>query len=340
MDFGGLYLTTEGDADMEYTDFPGELESLKDTLIDIALGPTLEGEHTRPGAMLYHYTNETGMRGILDSGELWATRLTCLEDKGETEYPIDLCRNYLADRQKQEPWVRNRFLVKLIRTMRSSEGIVHSLDEQAAACLSMKTNLSSQWKAYADDGRGYALGFGSHELLNGFISRCKDPNSTKEPNWIPLRMLYERTAQRCILDKLVDTIFDSPDFSDAGPTQIPDPLIALAAYVFGVAAGSFKRPSFSSEHEVRVTVANHRELAIAGTHPPFKCRPKDDRRIEYLQVDVRHPHTGLMPLKEILIGPKLEAEAAQRSIASTIEATDNVEGRAVLVRKVNPDELE
>lgn len=322
---------------MEYTDFPGELKGLFDRLRDIALGPTLEGEHTRPGAMLYHYTDKKGMCGILNSGELWATRLTCLEDKGETKYPPRVCCEYVGDRQKQEADARNCFLIELIETMRRSEGIVHSLDEQVAACLSMQTNLSSQWEAYADNGEGYALGFGSLELLTGFGLRCEDPDSAIEPNWILRRMLYECTAQRSILDELVDTIFDSPYFSDAGPNQFSKPLTAMAAYVFGVAAAGFKRPSFSSEHEVRATVANHRELALAGTQLPFKTRQED---IKYLPVDVRDPDTGVMPLKEILIGPGLEEEAARRLIDSIVEATDKIGGRTVPMRKVTPEELE
>jgi len=122
---------------MPETPFPDELESLREELHRIALAPTFQGPHTERGAVLYHYTDENGARGIISSGTLWATCLPYLRDKHETEYPISSCRKYLQTRQEQESGVRGRFIrgaLAFVRNDKSRE-LLHCLEKQAATCL-------------------------------------------------------------------------------------------------------------------------------------------------------------------------------------------------------------
>ena len=48
---------------------------------------TLEQEPT-PG-MIYHYTNDVGLRGIIETGRLWFTHIFDLNDPGELVHGVD-----------------------------------------------------------------------------------------------------------------------------------------------------------------------------------------------------------------------------------------------------------
>lgn len=289
-------------------EFPRELEPLLETLKDIALGPTLVGEHDGEDAIFYHYTDEQGLSGILRSGELWATRLSCLKDSGEIDHPPKFCTEMLKHKIDDRPDIKiKQFLQLVLQRIRENADIAHALDVQAATCLSIRKDLKSQWWKYADEGRGYAIGFRSFDLLAVLEMKNKDRNSTTDINWMPLRMVYEDCQKRGILDNILSEVADCEFFRDPCSERVAEALISLFVYIYGVAAEHFKRPRFYKEHELRLTIANHRELAIAGTALPFNTRLAEDRVIEYLPVDLRHPTHGLMPIEEILIGPRATA---------------------------------
>jgi len=60
-----------------------------------------------PDGLLYHYTDEKGLYGILDSGEIWATHYRFLNDlaerKGRFRAPIFISRRYKLRTHKTIP---------------------------------------------------------------------------------------------------------------------------------------------------------------------------------------------------------------------------------------------
>lgn len=301
---------------------PPELEPLRNRLREIALQPTLEGPHAAPDAILWHYTNKRGLQGILGTGTLWATCLPCLEDKQETEYPVACCNDCLETRAEKESGVRKRFLREKLLFRDESRKLLHCLEKQAAACLSNRTDVLSQWKRYADGGRGYAIGFRSHDLLDVLTTRTSDPNSPTDVNWLPRAMVYDRDEQQRILSEILEAIFTCAYFPYPGSERVGKGLTALGLYSMAIAAASFKCPTFAPEHEVRLTVANHLELSIAGTPLPMRQRSGVKGRIDYLEVDLRHPQTDLMPVAQILIGPECEADTAREIVRSILDGSE------------------
>jgi hypothetical protein len=309
-------------------------------LREIANGPTLNGTHTEPDSILYHYTNMEGLQGIITSGVLWATLLPCLDDDFETQHLIDSCFDYLDERISRESDAqKKKFLHELRDTMRSGEDIVHCLDKQAATCLSTKINLSVQWETYADEGNGYALGFDSNELAHVLGARCLDPNSSTVPNWIPQKMTYSSVEQLKLMDDIIDSFFEFAHVLTPTTAHTGRALIASVAYALSRAAASCKHPQFASENELRLSIANHLEISIPGNPLPINFRKKNGRQIGYLDVDLRGPHTGLMPLKEIVIGPNMDLDKAQQVIESILGETECIAPESVLTRKIGREEL-
>lgn len=315
---------------------PNELIPLKNKLREIALEPTLDGPHSAPNAVLYHYTTPKGLKGILGSGMIRATCLPDLKDKDkrETEYPISSCRKFLLRKAKTDTKgngdMRYEFLGDVYHLHEDALEFAHCLEKQAAACFSKKTNLRKQWKDYADGGAGYALGFRSYGLLECLASRTKDPNSSTEPNWIPRAMIYDSTEQERLLNRIIEEIFTSRFFPEPGTVDIGNGLTALAVHALGRAACQFKSIEFASENEVRLAIANHVELHVAGTDLFSQARTSEQGK-RYLEVPLWHAETGALPLVEVIIGPEANLE-------SVVEILGKDSG--VQIRRISWDEMQ
>jgi hypothetical protein len=51
-------------------------------------------------AKLYHYTNQSGLIGIITNRETWATHIRYLNDSAEFEYAVDLAATVLTEEHR------------------------------------------------------------------------------------------------------------------------------------------------------------------------------------------------------------------------------------------------
>jgi hypothetical protein len=133
------------------------------------------------------------------------------------------------------------------------------------------------------------------------------------------------------IQELLEKVFACPQFARPQSEEVDKWLRVLALYFFGVAAAGFKARKFAPEHEVRLTVANHRELSLAGTALPTE---QSENKVEYLEVNLRHLETGNIPLKEIVIGPKADPTEAIRIVRSAIESSGYIDVGACQIRQI------
>ncbi len=100
---------------------------------------------------LYHYTSVGGLRGIIDSGNLWATHLGFLNDlsEGRAAMADDAWRARLEEADRQAPL----FIASFCR---------HQEPHQ------LKNGLLSQWRGYAGEGGGYCVVF-DEDALDGLV---------------------------------------------------------------------------------------------------------------------------------------------------------------------------
>jgi hypothetical protein len=91
---------------------------------------------------LYHYTSVNGLRGIIDSGNVWATHLGFLNDLSEG----------------QALRVDAEYRARLDETDRRSPVFVASFCRHVDA-YQMRNGLLSQWRGYAGEGGGYCVVF-------------------------------------------------------------------------------------------------------------------------------------------------------------------------------------
>ncbi len=251
---------------------------------------------------MFHYTNDIGLRGILQSGNLWLTDMFSLNDPSELHHGYSAAARILAEKSKAkgedfEKAFASQFGNDLKRKLQDSG--------QFFCCsFSAVGDDLGQWRAYGDDGNGFAIGFDCAGLQGKFIN---------EPSPAAFPMIYDETALINAQEKIVER-FRHHAFSNNALSSLPSPE-ALGAYwkclhkrlplpVLRVAL-HFKHPAYLNEREYRfLRSKNSRDLG------GIKFRARNYQRIKYLEFDWKSAGTDV--LKQIVIGPAADFEKSKR----------------------------
>lgn len=184
----------------------------------------------KPPSVLYHYTDANGLLGILSHKQLWLTHHSFLNDSNEIQYGKKLLKEVVPDfsesipRDSFEDWIEN-FDMREERTK----------DQTYIACFSENGDQLSQWRAYADDGLGFAIGFHSSALedLAGSVGWCFGPD----------RVIYNKGQQVKLLREAIDNGFTD---NDGELIEFWDGLLDQNSI-------TFKEAAFTEEAEWRMT---------------------------------------------------------------------------------------
>ena len=164
-----------------------------------------------PNTILHHYTSAEGLKGIIESNELWATSAYYLNDSAEMFYGYHVLKELLDDWLSKNPRPDDSITLALARQLRTSfEDLFQKrlLRPIYLTCFCEEDNLLSQWRAYGQSG-GYSVGFRVLPKIGIFGERL-----TPEPNiytcrWIKVE--YERTKQLEICRSILEPIFEKLD---------------------------------------------------------------------------------------------------------------------------------
>jgi hypothetical protein len=102
--------------------------------------------------VIYHYCDANALLSILEHKTLRFTHAAYLNDTSEIQHGVGICRQILEKRLKQSP--SDPFLAQSIRYLDNAE-----LWQYYVCCFSECRDSLSQWRAYADNGAGFAIGF-------------------------------------------------------------------------------------------------------------------------------------------------------------------------------------
>jgi len=115
---------------------------------------------------VYHYTNRAGLWGILSSGKIWLTDIYGLNDPSEVTHGIKCALKILAIESKKESQAVKDFADNIIATFERED--IKNVAFFSVACFSKTYKDLGQWRAYGDDGNGFAIGFDGKLLENTF----------------------------------------------------------------------------------------------------------------------------------------------------------------------------
>ena len=194
---------------------------------------------TMPHSVLYQYTTQTGLLGILKDREIWATHTQYLNDHREFRYALDIFREELEALATQNGDVEQ---AKCIQEMREVVQDELSGVNVCVTSFSEESDSLSQWRAYAGNA-GFAIGFDGEHLASltardhAYLAPC----------------IYDNDRQKTLVRILLQEVMEQ----NLSPERL-NPCLGgnLSAYLLRFAL-LLKHRSFGAEREWRIITTPH-----------------------------------------------------------------------------------
>lgn len=266
---------------------------------------------------LYHYTDLRGLKGILEAGQIWFTDVRHLNDPSELTHGINMARDvarHIATGADGRVQLFLDYFLDLFRYDNFAPTLQFFI-----ACFSRARDDLGQWRAYADNGRGVAIGFSP-----SLFAVADAPPPGQLPEFVgPVRYSIADVCGRheACLDEAA-AIFLST--SNANADLLANKIVGIPfidQFVREIIASPMiwncltsKHPAYEHEQEVR--------LVMMGTPPsvaPFVAtRFRGSEIVPYIPqpMPIRVKHK----IAEIVVGPAAppDTERTLRTILRSI----------------------
>jgi hypothetical protein len=261
-----------------------------------------------PPAIIYHYTTDLGLKGILETGQIWLTDIFHLNDPSEISHGVSHADEILGKKGEKGPRESGVF-AKLFHEFLLN-GIQH-VAQFFVCSFSANGDDLGQWRGYADNGRGYSLGFDAKALDDAFIKEDSEHNCT-------FYVRYDDASLKAIHRQLVDGMFALISLpmgrkltNHAIKSYLRELSVNLSLSVVQSAL-FFKHEGYNNEKEYRFF-----QMYAKGVTPPdIKLRPRSYELIKYRQFDWKRLSPNA--LKRVVIGPAADAAKATQFVADCL----------------------
>jgi Protein of unknown function (DUF2971) len=264
-----------------------------------------------PPNLLYHYTSQIGLIGMLKSGSMWATSIRYLNDSQEYKYAIDVATKVIHSEKESFRDAQER---QLFENLLSEIEFAGSDNDVFVISFSEEGDLLSQWRAYCHPSGGFSIGF-DRKKLEGVI---------EAQHFTFIRCIYDEVKQRDLLRQLIKESLE--DFRTDGLSA--DIKASLVASIFKdelqQIAPAFKHPSFSEEREWRLVCVVDRlprascgRASIKGARfiPEVQYRQGLSMIIPYIVFNLCEQVDKIL-VQRIVVGPTPHSRLSTASVRS------------------------
>ncbi|MGI3902551.1 MAG: DUF2971 domain-containing protein [Janthinobacterium lividum] len=252
---------------------------------------------------IFHYTDDKGLYGILSSGKLWLNDVFNLNDPTELAHGVNLTVSWLERHEDISPSVQD-YLLRCISGY-VQHGIAKLANSVFIASFSAHSDDLGQWRAYADNGSGFAIEFDGKTLEDGFVGQ-----SSSAVQLIANKVHYDNDLYTERMSTVIKAAISALEqleirgcelhLKQSVATEITTELMMCLVSMSSV----FKDAQYANENEYRFAQAIQNtpdELASVKT----RMRPYN--LIRYVEFDWKTLYSGA--LKRILVGPATESKA-------------------------------
>ena len=266
--------------------------------------------------LVYHYTDGNGLKGILESGELWCTHIAFLNDSREYLATVDLYRESLAQ-LSIDPFrdidVRTlaRLAIQLLDERFASATIAGILPTFVASFSTEPDDLA-QWRAYGGTGPRFCIAFRREEIekIRGTTLQAvtyEDGKATSDA------MRDEFLAWA---DALIARRKKAPAPSRIEGTHPPE-VFVINAQIIEPRAHLLKHRKYKAEAEVRLSHEWRRAPNSTGEPTkPLLFRSGRSFLIPYVCLDLKELYR---PIHSVTIGPTPHPFVAQMGLRLLIQ---------------------
>jgi hypothetical protein len=243
--------------------------------------------------IVYHYCDANAFLAICTNKKIRLSDLFSMNDFMEIHwgyYIWEKVANELYDELGKD------FLDRIDKLISSSS----LLGLLVATCFSRDGDVLSQWRAYADDGNGYAIGFKAKDVIQLPIR--------------PLKVLYDEKEQINELKAIIKAVHEIEQSKE----ENFGPDFTQACYSIACDLAAFKNPAFKEEQEIRIThILNFEKsneflklVDEGGTAfgadaegQPVLFRMRQNIPVAFIEQDFTN-QGKVNPIAEVIIGPK------------------------------------
>lgn len=284
-------------------------------------------------SLVYHYCSLETFDAIISSQIIRLSEITKSNDSQEIDHTLSQASIIFKKMIAEVPQVEEWYVPIIAAPLDMHFTSYHSIKRYAAACFSYAEDNLSQWRGYADNGKGISLGFDKELLLNeykNFVSDLGTANdiysemdfsllygdvfySDNQCQEVIKKLIlpYIEYIKECDISKFLEEVFS--DVANLSKNDLHNNKL-LADICSGIYAKApfFKHKSFQEEHEWRIvlpflnyakpiasdTISN---TAIKKCYEYQKYYLHNDRLITYFDF-IFSPSI----IKKIYIGPRCQ----------------------------------
>lgn len=265
--------------------------------------------------VVYHYCSLDTFRSIIENRTLRLSDITKSNDSAEIVWAAGYINEILLDLYRKDSTIllHEGFPEKLLQEMIDhfyaewfSEE--HSIYRLYAICFSKKGDLLSQWRGYADDAAGVALGIDTtplFQLCDGGVFNLED-------------VIYNETRQKALIKgRASDFIKDLKQLVRSEPSDIKKSNMELFDTLFRKVykfSPFLKSPFFAEEQEHRLVLWDSKDhVSVTGENFAGGFRVG---KLQYLSsdgwlrgyTDLSFSEVATPLIKEVILGPKCKAK--------------------------------
>jgi hypothetical protein len=262
-----------------------------------------------PQEVLWHYTTGEALVSIVETGTVYATQVSCLNDSTEVRYASKLLADaFLEIQQGNTVAAEETALIRdLVKGL--AEGATpssHASSVWFVACFSKQRDDLTQWRAYSVGENSYAIGF----IAGGFFGRGS----------LVVRVNYDMEQHKQVVRDVAAATLrffrEGLDDNRASSSEAwGDEFIAEWGGLIGQLAPMLKDSAFSAEKEYRIV---HQLQVSEMSHLRFK--QKETLMARHLPLVFPPPAAAtpsrVLPIGEVIIGPSRHKEITRVSVDS------------------------
>lgn len=256
---------------------------------------------------LYHYTDATGLDGIIKNQQIWFTRYTHLNDPTELEYGMSIASDLLIEIGKNSD-LRIKFFCDMINDLFTHKQFRNAFDVFVASFSRDKDDLG-QWRGYGDNGRGFSLGLAPR------LFHIEDvANRQPHEKVFVVPMVYGKESGRkhhmpaikkaiSVVKKIVYREPDLMQDKSIGMPFLDEMAKSLIASELLLNSLTIKHAAYQNEKEVRLfIIGQNKDLA-----PYVSTRPRRGDIVPFIKSNMEIQSNG--GIVEIIVGPSASNNA-------------------------------
>ena len=190
----------------------------------------------------YHYCSVDTFFNIMQTSTIRLGNPLFMNDSAEIIWLLELLKNYVAKNKNCAEILKQWNLIKQMINK-----LLQKIDVPFIFCLSKGNDVLSQWRSYADDGKGVAIGIDVNRLLKLDTELLVGKD-----------IIYDDKEQMKLLEqkKLDDSLDDFIEelemaLQGENETEIYSKVRKVASYILNEAI-ICKNPAFEEEREFRI----------------------------------------------------------------------------------------